>query len=98
MVRNVNHKWFNRLSKEKQLEINKLFQQYKIAHQHKVCVAEVTTDGIKQVEIIPLQIIDETDYITIKLEPMTAEEMKIYQEHKRKRNERVFKKFEGWER
>ena len=97
MLRNINHRWFNRLSKERQREINELFQQYKKNFKFKACVAEVTTEGIKQVKAIPLEL-DETDYITIKLEPMTEKEMIIYQEHKRKRNERVFKKFEGWER
>lgn len=29
ILRNVNHRWFNRLSKQKQAEINKLFQAYK---------------------------------------------------------------------
>lgn len=28
---------------------------------------------------------------------MTEEDLKKYEEHKRKRNERVFKKFEGFE-
>lgn len=29
ILRNINHRWFNRLSKEQQSEINKLFQLYK---------------------------------------------------------------------
>ena len=29
ILRNINHRWFNRLSKEKQSEINRLFQIYK---------------------------------------------------------------------
>ena len=29
ILRNINHRWFNRLSKEKQAEINRLFQAYK---------------------------------------------------------------------
>lgn len=29
ILRNINHRWFNRLSKEKQAEINRLFQVYK---------------------------------------------------------------------
>lgn len=29
ILRYINHQWFNRLSKEKQAEINKLFQEYK---------------------------------------------------------------------
>ena len=29
ILRNINHRWFNRLPKEKQAEINRLFQAYK---------------------------------------------------------------------
>ena len=29
ILRNINHRWFNRLPKEKQAEINELFREYK---------------------------------------------------------------------
>lgn len=32
LLRYINHQWFNRLSKEKQAEINRLFIEYKKAH------------------------------------------------------------------
>ena len=32
MLRNINHQWFNRLSKEKQAILNRLFQEYKRQH------------------------------------------------------------------
>ena len=34
----------------------------------------------------------------IPLEPMTEEDLKKYEEHKRKRNERIYRKFEDIER
>ena len=94
-MRNINHIWFNRQSKERQAEINAMFQEYK--RKFKLGVAELTTEGIKQVQEIELPKIEE-DYIEIDLEPMTEENLIKYEEYKRKRNERVFRKFEGFER
>ena len=54
-----NHEWFNKQTREKQLQLDRAFQQYKLA------VAEVTTDGIKQAQIIEPNM---QDYITIPLE------------------------------
>lgn len=71
-----------------------MFQQYKKSF--KLGIATITTEGIKEVQQIELPVIEE-DYIEIELEPMTEEDLKKYEEHKRKRNERVFKKFEGFE-
>ena len=39
LLRYINHQWFHRLSKEKQAEINKLFQEYKRQHS-KECAVE----------------------------------------------------------
>lgn len=86
-----NHEWFNQQSKEEQRRMNDMFQQYKLG------VVEFTTEKVKQVVEIQLPEIEE-EYIEIPLEPMTEEELKIYEEHKKKRNERVFRKFEDIER
>lgn len=86
-----NHEWFNQQSKEEQRRMNDMFQQYKLG------VVEFTTEKVKQVVEIQLPEIKE-EYIEIPLEPMTEEELKIYEEHKKKRNERVFRKFEDIER
>ena len=94
-MRNINHIWFNRQSKERQAEINKIFQEYK--RNFKLGVAELTTEGIKQVQEIELPDMEE-DCIEIELEPMTEEDLKKYEEYKRKRNERVFRKFGNFER
>ena len=72
-----------------------MFQDYKIIF--KLNVAEITTEGINQVQEIELPLIEE-DCIEIDLEPMTEEDLIKYEEHKRKRNERVFRKFEEFER
>lgn len=54
-----NHAWFHKQSEEKQAEINRAFQEYKMAF------AELTTKGIKHAQKID---IDMSDYITIPLE------------------------------
>ena len=95
ILRNINHQWFNRQSKERQAEINQLFQEYK--RRFSLGVAELTTEGIKQAQEIELPEIEE-DCIEIDLEPMTEEDLRKYEEYKRKRNERVFRKFEGFEK
>jgi TRAP-type C4-dicarboxylate transport system substrate-binding protein len=91
LLRNMNHQWFNRLSKERQEDINEMFQEYK--RRFRLNVATVTTEGIKNVQQIELPVLDENDCIEIKLEPMTKEEQEKYEEYKRKRNEKVFSKF-----
>ena len=95
ILRNINHQWFNRQSKQRQAEINKMFKDYKM--RFKLNIAEITTEGIRQVQEIELPPIEE-DCIEIDLEPMTEEDLIKYEEHKRKRNERVFRKFEEFER
>lgn len=93
ILRNINHIWFNRLNKERQAEINQLFKEYK-----KIIVlnvAELTTEGIKQTKQIIIE--EPKEYIKIPLEDNDYQDLE-YLEHKRKRNERVFKKFKEWER
>ena len=40
---------------------------------------------------------DVEEYVTLALEEMTPEEFKLYKQHKKERNERVYKKFEEGE-
>lgn len=54
-----NHEWFNKQSPEKQAEMNRAFQEYKMGF------AEFTGEGVKQVGKID---IDMSDCMTIKLE------------------------------
>lgn len=54
-----NHEWFNKQSPEKQAEMDKAFQEYKLA------VAEITTTGIIQARKVE---IDMSDCMIIKLE------------------------------
>ena len=85
-----NHEWFNKQSKEDQRRLNDSFQEYK--RNFKLGIAEITTEGIKQAEVIELPTIEE-DCIEIDLEPMTEEDLMKYEEYKRKRNEKVYDKF-----
>jgi hypothetical protein len=94
-----NHNWFNKQSEEKQAEMNKKFQEYK--NRSNYTEAKITlVDEI----VIPCEVKTAEISFTEKSEPiievidvyegMTSEEITEYQEHKRKRNERIFKKFE----
>jgi TRAP-type C4-dicarboxylate transport system substrate-binding protein len=38
LLRNINHQWFNRLSKDKQAIINRMFQEYKRQHYQKCTI------------------------------------------------------------
>ena len=99
LLKNINHIWFNRQSKEKQEELNKLFQEYKnnFNNLKKIRIAKLTTEEITPIAEIELPEIEE-DYIEIPVEPITEEELKIYEENKKKRNEGVFRKFGDFER
>lgn len=97
-----NHAWFNKQSKEKQAEMNQAFQEYK--REFKLGIAQVTTKGIEKAEVIDLPkekepvIYRDNDYITIKLFDSKEQEQQMYEERKKQRNVRTFKKFENWER
>ena len=65
-----------------------MFQEYKKGF--KLGVAEITTEGVKQVEIIEFPEIEE-DCIEIPAYDFTE---KDYLEYKKKRNERIYRKFE----
>lgn len=45
LLRNINHQWFNRLSKEQQATLNHLFQEYKRTHSTEVEV--IYTDNLE---------------------------------------------------
>ena len=59
ILRNINHRWFNRLSKEKQAEINRLFQVYK--RNYEKCNIEFVDDLDTGIEIAftDLQVYDQ---------------------------------------
>ena len=92
-----NHEWFNRQSKEKQRELNNAFQDYK----HKIdihCATLVFKD--KELHIEPVQKTEEIIELPpeietgiIEVEPMTEEEQAQYEEYKRQRKARQYKKF-----
>lgn len=90
ILRNINHQWFNRLPKEKQDEINQMFQDYK--KRFVLGTAQISSRGIEQVQEIELPEITE-DCLEIEAEIMTAEEKAMYEEYKRKRAKKEFSKF-----
>lgn len=92
-----NHIWFNKQSPEKQKELNDKFQNYK------KCKVVFTDDMEPSFQVrattvkpTPTEIVIEPPIDVYK--DMTPDEIKIYKEHKRKRNKRVIKKLEGYER
>ena len=96
ILRNINHQWFNRQSKERQAEINEMFREYKKNFPKiKIFAAELTTEGIKQAEVIEFEDFPEVEIIPAY--DMTEEDLKTYEEYKRKRNQRVFEKFKAGE-
>lgn len=91
ILRNINHIWFNRLSKERQAEINQLFKDYKKQKKPVVVGTFLKNGKVEEPVIVDL---DLSDCIEIPAYDYTE---KDYLEHKKKRNERVFKKFREWE-
>ena len=76
--------------------MNDMFQEYKRKIDYGIAVAQLTTQGIKQAEVIEVEPTEEV--IEIPVYETTLEEQKAFEEYKRQRNQRVFKKFEGEER
>ena len=98
-----NHEWFNRQSKEKQRQMNDMFQEYKRNYDIHCATLVIKDRGIeaqalKEDENIEMELSEEIERGYIEVELMTEEDLKIYEEHKRKRNEIVFNKFKGDER
>lgn len=59
ILRNINHRWFNRLSKEKQAEINRLFQVYKRNYEKcNIEFVDVLETGI-EIAFTDLQVYDQ---------------------------------------
>lgn len=107
ILSNENHIWFNKQEKAKQAQMNQAFQDYKSQVDRerlqggamRIGVMSFSTQGVEQAQAIEVPTFDDPEeYIVIPVEPMTPEEQAIYEEHKRARNERVFKKFEGYDR
>lgn len=60
ILRNINHIWFNGLSRERQQEINNLFQEYKLNFQQEIKnklllgVAELYNGKVEQTQVIEI--------------------------------------------
>lgn len=83
--------------------MNEAFQEYKRNYDIHCATLVIKDRGIeaqalKEDENIEMELPEEIERGYIEVELMTEEDLKIYEEHKRKRNERVFNKFKGDER
>lgn len=76
--------------------MNEAFQEYKKKVDYGIAVAQITTKGIEQVQVIEFE--EPEEVIEIPVYETTPEEQKAFEEYKRRRNERVFNKFKGEER
>lgn len=83
------HDWLEALSDKEREIVNNELREYKLSFN----VAELTTKGIQQAEKIIIE--EPQEFIEIPLEDNDYQDLE-YLEHKRKRNERVFKKFKDW--
>ena len=96
ILRNINHQWLNRQSKERQAEINEMFREYKKKfHRLQIYTAQLTTTGIQKTEVIEFEELEE--FIEIPAYDITPEDQKKYEEYKKKRNQKVFEKFKAGE-
>jgi hypothetical protein len=83
--------------------MNEAFQEYKSNYDIHCATLVIKDRGIeaqalKEDESIEMELPEEIERGYIEVELMTEEDLKIYEEHKRKRNERIFNKFKGDER
>ena len=84
------------LSSVEREAINDELREYKRKIDYGIAVAQLTTQGIQQAEVIEYE--EPEEVIEIPVYETTPEEQKVFEEYKRKRNERVFNKFKGDER
>ena len=75
--------------------MNEMFQEYKRKVDYGLAVAQITTRGIEQAQVIEIKELEEV--IEIPAYDITPEEQAKYEEYKRQRNEKVFNKFKGGE-
>lgn len=75
-----NHVWFNQQSKKQQKAMNERFQKYKA--DFLIGIAEVTIEGVQQVEVYESEPIEEV--ITIPAYDFTEEEYQEFLQRKRK--------------
>ena len=78
--------------------MNEAFQEYKRNYDIHCATLVIKDRGIeaqalKEDENIEMELPEEIERGYIEVELMTEEDLKIYEEHKRKRNEKVFNKF-----
>ena len=88
-----NHMWFNQQSKQKQKELNEAFQEYKLQFASlKFKEKGIEVEKLQQDDEVGIELPEELERGYIELEDMTLEDLREYNELKRKRNERTLKK------
>ena len=88
ILRNVNHIWFNSLSKEEQERLNNLFQGYKKKFNNKIIIniAEINNGRIVQAEAIEFdRECDREEYITIPVYDLEKSEYETWIKLRRQR-------------
>ena len=103
ILRNVNHIWFNSLSKEEQERLNNLFQEYKKKfNKISINIAEINNGRIVQAEAIEFD--REEEYITIPVydlkdkDPEYETWIKLRRQRERERWARLGYTDKDWER
>ena len=76
--------------------INDELREYKRKIDYGIAVAQLTTQGIKQAEVIEFE--EPEEVIEVPVYETTPEEQKAFEEYKRQRNQKVLNKFKGEER
>lgn len=90
------HDWLEQLSNVERESVNDELREYKRKIDYGIAVAQLTTQGIKQAEVIEVEPTEEL--IEIPVYETTLEEQKAFEEYKRQRNQKVLNKFKGEER
>lgn len=83
------------LSSVEREAINDELREYKRKVDYGLAVAQITTEGIEQAQVIEIEELEEV--IVIPAYDITPEDQAKYEEYKRQRNEKVFNKFKGGE-
>ena len=97
------HSYLHSLPRDEEEIINNMLREYKQNFNINCATLVINQKGIEAQPLqedknVEIELPEEIERGYIELEPMTEEDLKIYEEHKRERNERVFKKFKGEER
>lgn len=96
------HDWLEQLSNVEREAVNDELREYKQTFKINCATLVVKSRKMEvkplQEEEIEIELPEEIERGYIELEPMTPEDQRIYEEFKKKRNQRVINRFKGEER